>query len=222
MSTKDRRTEYRSTREPYFEEQRNADLEAMSDEELETMLFADQEPTERKSLVNLPTMAGLSLIVVGIAYLFQFLGIWNGLDMSTLVQMLPILAGVLIILIGLGVLSWRPKRRVRTPRERATGKAKSRRAATPQRDPATGKRRMTKSPDKKLAGVCSGIAQYFSIDPTLVRIAFVIGTIASGGPFLLAYIALAFIMPNPVHDDGSSTGEVLTSHGGERVIIIRD
>jgi phage shock protein C len=221
MSTKERRTEYRSTREPYFEEERSADLEAMSDEELESMLFADEGPTERKSLVNLPTMAGLSMIVVGIAYLFQFLGIWNGLDMSTLVQMLPILAGVLIILIGLGVLSWRPKRRVRTPRERAAGKA-SRRTASPQRDPVTGKRRMTKSPDKKLAGVCAGIAQYFNIDPTLVRIAFVIGTIASGGPFLLAYIALAFIMPNPALSDPGSKEDVLTSHGGERVIIIRD
>lgn len=222
MSTKDRRTDYRSTREPYYEEQRNADLEAMSDEELESMLFSEDQPVERKSLVNLPTMAGLSLIVVGIAYIFQFLGIWNGLDMSTLVQMLPILAGVLIILIGLGVLSWRPKRRARTARERAERKAGSRRKSVPQRDPITGKRRMTKSPDKKLAGVCAGIAQYFNIDPTLVRIAFVIGTIASGGPFLLAYIALAFIMPNPVRDDSRPSEDVLSSHGGDHVIIIRD
>jgi phage shock protein C len=217
MSTQQRRSEYRSAGSSYFEDERHADLEAMSDEELETMLFADEPAAEKQGLVNLPTMAGLSLIVVGIAYLFQFLGIWNGLDVSTLAQMLPILAGILIILIGLGVLSWRPKRRARKRAEAAQKAARSQSTLAPN-DARRGKRRMTKSRDKKLAGVCAGIAQYFNIDPTLVRIAFVIGTIASGGPFLLAYIVLAFVMP-PAEPANET---ILSSHGGERITIIRD
>lgn len=53
--------------------------------------------------------------------------------------------------------------------------------------------------DKKLAGVCGGIAEYFSIDPTLVRLAWVVITLITGGaPGIVAYILAALIMPKPV------------------------
>ena len=48
--------------------------------------------------------------------------------------------------------------------------------------------------DKKLDGVCAGIANYFNIDPTLIRLAWVIFTLA-GGCGLIAYIIAAIIMP---------------------------
>ncbi len=48
--------------------------------------------------------------------------------------------------------------------------------------------------EKKLLGVCGGIAEYFDIDPTLVRIAWVIFAIA-GGSGLLAYLICAIVMP---------------------------
>ena len=75
----------------------------------------------------------------------------------------------------------------------------------------SGRGRLQKSPNKKVAGVAGGIADYFGIDPTLVRIAFVIGTIASQGTFLLGYIILSFVMPAP---DKPSLEE--------RITIIRD
>ncbi|SFE93375.1 PspC domain-containing protein [Alteribacillus iranensis] len=51
--------------------------------------------------------------------------------------------------------------------------------------------------NRMLAGVCAGIADYFNVDPTLVRIVTVLlGFITSGFPILIAYIVLAFIMPN--------------------------
>ncbi|NNE70971.1 MAG: PspC domain-containing protein [Rhodothermales bacterium] len=71
--------------------------------------------------------------------------------------------------------------------------------------------KLRKTRDKKLMGVAGGLAEYFNIDPTLVRIAFVIGTIASGGPFFLAYLILGFVMPDPE----KHTFE-------ERITIIRD
>jgi len=48
--------------------------------------------------------------------------------------------------------------------------------------------------DKKLCGVCGGLAEYFNIDPTLVRLLWILFSIA-GGAGLLAYIIAAIIMP---------------------------
>ena len=49
--------------------------------------------------------------------------------------------------------------------------------------------------NKILAGVCGGIAEYFNIDPTLVRLGWVVFC-ALGGSGLLAYIIMAIIMPS--------------------------
>ena len=46
----------------------------------------------------------------------------------------------------------------------------------------------------KVAGVAAGLAEYFDVDVTLVRIAFVVATLA-GGPGVLLYIAAWFVMP---------------------------
>lgn len=48
--------------------------------------------------------------------------------------------------------------------------------------------------DKKICGVCVGIAEYFDVDPTLVRLAWVIFSVC-GGSGVLAYIIAAIIMP---------------------------
>lgn len=48
--------------------------------------------------------------------------------------------------------------------------------------------------DKKIAGVCAGVAKYFDLDVTLVRILWVLFTIAYGMG-LVAYIVCMFVMP---------------------------
>ncbi len=45
----------------------------------------------------------------------------------------------------------------------------------------------------KIWGVCGGIASYFGIDATLVRVGFVLGTLIGFGSLLLVYIAIALI-----------------------------
>ena len=50
------------------------------------------------------------------------------------------------------------------------------------------------STDKKLAGVCGGIAEYFNIDSTLVRLAWVVFSLL-GGSGLLAYIIASIVIP---------------------------
>lgn len=57
-------------------------------------------------------------------------------------------------------------------------------------------RRLTKSTDQKmLFGVCGGIAEYFGLDPTLIRLVFVFLTIIAVGSPVLLYIISAFLMP---------------------------
>ncbi len=49
--------------------------------------------------------------------------------------------------------------------------------------------------NRMLSGVCGGLGEYANIDPTLVRLLFVAGTIFSGGILLLVYLAMIFIVP---------------------------
>lgn len=68
--------------------------------------------------------------------------------------------------------------------------------------------------NKVVAGVCGGIGEYLQVDPTLVRVFFVIGTIVTGGLGLLGYIVLIVLMPLPgqpapfVKQSGVSTSTV--------------
>ncbi|MDX2129556.1 MAG: PspC domain-containing protein [Chloroherpetonaceae bacterium] len=48
--------------------------------------------------------------------------------------------------------------------------------------------------EKMIAGVCGGLASYFSLDPTLVRIALV-GVTLLGGSGLIFYLAMWIIVP---------------------------
>jgi phage shock protein C len=48
--------------------------------------------------------------------------------------------------------------------------------------------------DRKLAGVCGGLAQYFNADPTLIRVLFVVLALL-GGPGLVIYLVLWIIVP---------------------------
>ena len=49
--------------------------------------------------------------------------------------------------------------------------------------------------NKMLEGVCGGIAEYFGVDPTIVRLAWVVFC-ALGGSGILAYIIAAIIIPS--------------------------
>ncbi|MRS03554.1 PspC domain-containing protein [bacterium] len=48
--------------------------------------------------------------------------------------------------------------------------------------------------DRVIGGVCAGIAHYFNIDPTLVRLFAVLGLILAGGTFW-AYIIMMLVIP---------------------------
>lgn len=50
--------------------------------------------------------------------------------------------------------------------------------------------------DRKICGVCGGIAEYFNIDPTLVRLGGVLLACISFGTGILAYFVAAVIIPD--------------------------
>ena len=61
------------------------------------------------------------------------------------------------------------------------------------------KRLYKSNTDKKVDGVCAGIAEYFNIDPTLIRVAWILLSLFVGSS-LLAYIICAIVMPRKPDD----------------------
>ena len=49
--------------------------------------------------------------------------------------------------------------------------------------------------DKMIAGVCGGLAEYFAVDPVIVRLVFVLAVVFGAGSGILAYIILWIIVP---------------------------
>jgi phage shock protein C len=59
-------------------------------------------------------------------------------------------------------------------------------------------RRLTRSRNKMIAGVCAGIAEYFGWEVTLFRVAYVIVSILSVAfPGIFVYLVLWVVMPKP-------------------------
>lgn len=56
-------------------------------------------------------------------------------------------------------------------------------------------KKLTKGKNRMLAGVCSGLAEYFDADPTLIRALFVLFALLAGSGVLF-YIILAIIVPS--------------------------
>ncbi|MEM8599378.1 MAG: PspC domain-containing protein, partial [Bacteroidota bacterium] len=209
----------------FYDEVTDEEIEAFLDEQ------AYEELAQKKpGFWNLPTAAGISLIGLGTLYSLQQMGLplWSGL--GELMTVLPWLAGILIILLGFGLLSWSPDRRrkkqkraerrrkqqaARRRREQARREASStnrrsskrerreerreeRRAArSSSRTARTSGRRkkLMKTREKKILGVASGIARFFGVDPTLIRIAFVLATIFAFPTGIALYILLGFVLP---------------------------
>ena len=60
-------------------------------------------------------------------------------------------------------------------------------------------RRLTRSNrNKMIAGVCGGLAEYLNVDPTVMRVVYILVSVLSAGfPGIVAYIVLMFLMPPP-------------------------
>ncbi len=76
----------------------------------------------------------------------------------------------------------------------------------------TKKRLYRSSTDKKICGVCAGIADFFGIDPTVIRAIYALVTFFSGSfPGVIVYFILAFIIP----EDNGMIDTDATTHDEE-------
>ena len=81
------------------------------------------------------------------------------------------------------------------------------------------KRLYKSSNNQMISGVCGGIAEYFALDPSLVRLGWVIVTLFSGGGIgIIAYIACAIVLPtaprnHPPHTDPNNSYDPYENHG---------
>lgn len=207
MSTRTRSTSYA---EPSLSSSGQVDLTQLSDHELESFLFQEEKEEKPSSWSMLPTLTGGAMMLVGVLYVLQNLGVWNGLNMSGLASVLPMIAGVLIVVLGFGLFKKKSKpvaaqARVRPvpppiprsrtqPREEMNSETFSTSTSVP--PPLARRKTLMKSSNKKISGVAGGIAEYFNIDPTWVRVAFVIGLFATQGVAVLVYLAMAMVLPN--------------------------
>jgi len=57
------------------------------------------------------------------------------------------------------------------------------------------KRLYRSTTDRKIAGVCGGLAEYFKIDPTIIRVIFFILLLPGGFPGFIPYVILWLIVP---------------------------
>ncbi len=59
-----------------------------------------------------------------------------------------------------------------------------------------------------IAGVCAGLAEYFGVDPTLVRVLYIIASIVSVAfPGILVYVLLWIVIPKEDQDQPSPPAE---------------
>lgn len=155
---------------------------------------AGAESTVPKRVGNNERFWGVLLLVVGLVWLLSNLGMplwhrWWGFSWDILLPLLLILAGVGFLFGGRNYITGTS----------ATGAAS---AMPNEGEPTLAKettvelRRLNRSRvERKIFGVCGGLGVYFRIDPTIVRLFFVVSAFASFGMTLLIYIVMAILVP---------------------------
>lgn len=136
---------------------------------------------------------GFLLIGIGVVLLLANLGFsiwmpWWGFSWELIVAIILILAGVAFIFGGRNYVSAQPQ----------SGEADATGGIPPAGDPPPVQpaARLYKSRvERKLFGVCGGLATYFGIDPTIIRLLFVISALVSCGLTVVAYVVMAIVTP---------------------------
>ena len=210
-------------------------LMEFEDHELRTTMqeFLEEEKKANTNIWNFATIAGIAMFFVGMVYLIQTIGLGIGPDLSGIVEIMPLIGGILVTLVGFGFLVGDRKKEKSEKKkkkskkfdfdfdEEETGQEFS--LNNDLESKFSGKKKSSKGSgyydsfalrqskklyksrtNKKWAGVCGGLAKYFGISATVVRLLFVITFFAGSGTSLLVYIALAIALdkePPELMDD---------------------
>lgn len=185
---------------------------------LDEFLEEDEKKKEKKSIWNISTITGIVLVLISAAFVGHSIGQaigFTGLSFITgIVTLAPYFGGVLLGLILISTFIKSREREQISSEEREqvnqtydkldeflytnkSGKSKTRaKKHSKLSNRLESVHRLTKSrTDKKISGVCGGLAKYLGINSTIVRIIFVAAMLLGYGSFLLVYIAMAIVMP---------------------------
>ncbi|MCX6137312.1 MAG: PspC domain-containing protein [Ignavibacteriales bacterium] len=138
---------------------------------------------------NVSMVFGILLVCVGGLVLLSNLGVFSFFHMFSVSwhYVLP----VLLILLGMAIIYYKQSDTSPvSPLEQDDPAQPGNPSAPP--PPRVFRRSST---DKKLFGVCGGMAQYFSIDATIIRILYVVLCLASFGVGIVLYVTLALVVP---------------------------
>jgi len=185
----------------------NPDLVSYTQGDLESALddfLKEQEPPEKINLFNFSTIAGLGMLFVTTLFILQTVFPWFGPTVDPdFIAMLPVLGGIMVALTGIGVFAGRRNRR------KAKLKAKAQQVSDRpiSLDDLTDKNRVEtyalsqnkklykSRRDKRVFGVCGGIAKYLGLNPFAVRLMWAIATLSFAPVMFPLYIILGIIMP---------------------------
>jgi len=185
--------------------QNNPDLVQYSQSDLESALndfLREQEPPQKVNLFNFKTIVGMGMLFITSLFLIQQLIPWFGLTIGTgLVDLLPVIGGILIALTGLGLFSGQKKQKrdkakfLPTTDKTITLSDLDDKKMLDNYALSQPKKLYRSGKDKRFLGVCGGIAKYFGLNPFAVRLLWAILTLSSGGIMVPLYIVMAIIMP---------------------------
>lgn len=131
---------------------------------------------------------GYALVIGGVLLLLANLDVFHFFDF--LDDAFEYIFPVLLIVLGMGIIYYRQTRPESEPQESASQGSQERIHQN------TSYRQFRRSfTDKKLTGVCGGLAHYFGIDPSIMRLLYVILCLASFGAGLVLYLILTLAVP---------------------------
>lgn len=227
------------TKEQYSHQSMDTMME-FEDHELRSTMkeFLEEEKKANTNIWNFATIAGIAMFFVGMFYLLQTIGLTIGPDLSDIVEIMPLIGGILVTLVGFGFLVGDRKKEKKEKKKKQKSGRKfdfdfeddaeadmeddfglkndlNSRSRKKQKSSSKNynldsfglrqSKKLHKSrTNRKWAGVCGGLAKYFGISATVVRLLFVITFFAGSGTSLLVYIALAIALdkePPELMDD---------------------
>jgi len=224
------------------------------DSELRSTLeeYLREENKNSPNFWNFSTITGLVMVFIAMTVLTQsFFGNTFGLNLGPnltgLLNILPVIGGFLVGLVGFGFIAAEKKKNKNNESRRQASKKsansdpidaflypeekKDERSQRSKRKTSgfgkegkfsfssdkssdfdsyafSQKKKLFRSrTDKKIAGVCGGLARYFGVSSTMVRLIFAIATLFGYGSFILVYIALSIALskePIDLMDDFST------------------
>jgi phage shock protein C len=145
---------------------------------------------QQKSTGGARTMFGIVMIIFGALILLGNLGV---LSFFHFWHLSAFVFPILLILIGMAIIYYK---QAEVQQENPLENKAAEEEMPPQGEPPTRRMFRRSSSDKKLFGVCGGLANYFSLDPTIVRILYIILCLASFGAGIVLYVTLALVAPD--------------------------